>query len=138
MPDTVVMLKRYARHINARYEMPPDPLPLEQAMAEIRHRLTDVPTPFARVALAVWLYKKLTSRDPQLITVVNILNYDPESVNESPEVHIHLSQKNVIDAIHALQQKPEGEKAGKGILVPQDEGNRVSLNLSLEAALNKL
>jgi len=92
MPRTLAALVKLLNRMSKEIAVPKDPLPLDEAMHQVRKRLMSVPLPSIRAATAVWLLNRLTMRDPLFTTVVNTLN-DPD---------LGLNQTQISSIINAL------------------------------------
>ena len=118
MPFTADALVRIVKAIKKEdLSEPQSPFQHNRAIRHIRRIIREKGVPFIklRVLVAVWLFKRLTHKDPTVVEVIAILN-------------MH-SQTEVNEAISFLSH---GQTKGrKGILVKSDNGNRLSVNYSI-------
>lgn len=83
MPRTLAVLVNLLNKMSKEIAVPNDPLPLDEAIQQVRKRLASVPLPTIRVATAVWFLKRLTMRDPLLTTVIDTLNDSALGLNQT-------------------------------------------------------
>ena len=76
MPQTeqlvVALLKKLAKDI----AVPGDPMSIDLAIQQVRKRVTSIPYTNTRIAATVFLLERLTTKEPQITTVINTLNHD--------------------------------------------------------------
>lgn len=92
MPETSAFVIKTAKELLKTVKWPEQVLPLDEASLIIRTIVMEQPIRFeiVRVAIAVWLFQRLTRNDPTVITIIGILS-DPALIGNQRAVMDHLS-----------------------------------------------
>lgn len=128
MPQTEQVVVRLLKKLTNEIAVPKDPLPIDEAIQQVRSWIASVPYTSTRVAVVVWLLERLTTKEPQITTVISTLNHD--SLKEAK-----LSQAQTISIIEVLLRSTSHRRYS--ILSKAGGGNRLKINPAVIKQMTK-